>query len=293
MANPTYGPPVSIDGPVPSPPALTLCNAARYVETTDDRWINGAAVWPYPRDLPDVFDPCQPSSSAGHNKDAGTPSSEELFGSFNILEGITCTTRSVRNPAEWQRRVLLALEAYEHWAIEREFWTGALKPDNPHLAQTGTAPLDTKIQNSSNATSVKNAVALLEQAIADRGGNGVIHMRPAVFSQMTQDGAGGILTVQNGVAKTFLGTPVVPGVGYTGSAPDGTVQSGTVEWAYATGPIEIRRTEPFIVPGSISEATDRRQNVTTFRAERYVLVTWDQRIHAAAKIDRAFTTFTS
>lgn len=289
MAN-TYGPPIVIDGPVPSPPALTLMGAARNVPPSGDRWINGAAVWPYPRDLPDVFDPCQSASSAGHTKDAGTPTGEETFASFNVLEGITCTTRSgiaVNNPA-WQRRVKVALEAYEHWAIEREFWTGALRPDNPHLAQT----LGTTTLNGGATTSVKNALSLLEQEIADKGGNGVIHLRPAAFSQWEYE-SGGMIDVSNGVARTRLGTPVVPGVGYTGSAPDGTPPATTVAWAYATGPIEIRKTEPEVIPGSISEATDRRQNTTTFRAERYVLITWDQRIHAAVKFDRAFTTFTS
>ena len=84
MPSPNIGLPISIDGPPPSPPGLTLVGAARNVPPDGDRWINGAAIWPYPRDLPDVFDACQPSSSAGHTKDAGTPSVEELFGSFNV-----------------------------------------------------------------------------------------------------------------------------------------------------------------------------------------------------------------
>lgn len=288
MAN-TFGPPIFIDGPQPSPPALTLVGAARNVPPTGDRWINGAALWPYPRDMPDVFDPCQSASSAGHAKDAGTATTEETFAAFNVLEGITCTTRSVRNPEEWQRRVKVALAAYEHWAIEREFWTGALRPDNPHLAQT----LGTTTLNGGATTSLKNALSLLEQAIADAGGNGVIHLRPGAFSQVAYESGGGVIDVSNGVARTKLGTPVVPGVGYAGSAPDGTPPATTVAWAYATGPIEIRKSEPEILPESMSAATDRLHNLTTFRAERYVLITWDQRIHAAVKFDRAFTTFTS
>lgn len=295
MAQPTFGVPVSIDGIPPKPPALTLVNAATLVPTDgDDRWLNGAAIWPYSSDLPDVFDPCQASSSAGHAKDAGTPVAEQLFGAFTVLEGITCTTRSVRNPAEWQGRAAALLEGREHWGIEHEFWSGALKPLNPHLAQPngfdGVTPISEP--NGTTATSIKNAIALLEQAIADAGGDGVIHVRPAVFSQYSQEN-GGAIQINSGVARTPLQTPLVPGVGYLGSAPDGTAKSGTVEWAYATGPIQIRRSEVFIVPGSMREATDRAQNVTTFRAERHVLITWDQRIHAAVKIDRAYTTFSS
>lgn len=280
MAASTFGPPVFIDGPPPSPPALTLVGAARAVAATDDRWINGAAIWPYPRDLPDVFDPCQPSSSAGHAKDAGTATTEETFAAWDVLEGISCTTRSIRNPAEWQARVKVALEAYEHWAIEREFWSAALKPDNPHLAQT----TGNTILNSGTAVSPIQAVARLEQAIADAGGNGVIHVRPAIFSLLPADQV--TVDLSRGIAKTRLGTIVVPGVGYTGSKPDGTPPTNTVDTAYATGPIEIRRSDVEILPESMSAATDRAHNLTTFRAERHVLITWDQRIHVSVNIDR-------
>lgn len=286
---PTYGPPISIDGPAPAPPALTLVGASKDVTPAGDRWINGAAIWPYPRDLPDVFDPCQASSSAGHAKDAGTATAEELFGAFNVVEGITCTTRSTHyDPAEWQRRAQVALNAYMHWSIEHEFAAGALKPDNPHLGQTaGCTTL-----NGGSPTSAKNAVALLEQNIADKGGNGVIHMQPSVFSQYWHE-APQAMFIQNGVAKTALGTIVVPGVGYTGSAPDGTAQSGTVTWAYATGQVQHMLSNVVLLPDTISQATDRAQNLTTFRVEVYTLIPWDQRIHSAVKIDRAFTTFTS
>jgi hypothetical protein len=283
----TYGPPIVIDGPQPSPPALTLVGAARAVPVTGDRWINGAAIWPYPRDLPDVFDPCQSASSAGHSKDAGTPATEETYASFNVLEGITCTTRSVRDPGEWQRRVTVALEAYEHWAIEREFWSGALRPDNPHLAQAA----GTNTLNAGTAVSVRDGVARLEQEIADKGGNGFIHMRPTIYSLVSAWD-----TVESdlarGVAKTQLGTIVVPGVGYVGSKPDGTAPTNTVEWLYATGPVEVRKSEVQILPDTMSAATDRQHNVTTFRAERYVLITWDQRIHAAVQVDRTITPVT-
>jgi hypothetical protein len=284
VASPTYAAPVSIDGPPPSPPALTLVGAARVVSDAGDRWINGAGIWPYPRDLPDRFDPCQPAGSAGHAKDAGTPAVPEVFGSFTVVEGITCTTRSVRDPAEWQARAQKALEAYEHWTIENEFWTGALKPDNTHLAESPAA-----VMVQAATTNPRHGLALLEQAIADKGGSGVIHLRPAVFSLLDHTD----LSVNAGVAKTQLGTKVVPGVGYPGTSPAQAALATTVEWAYATGSVELRRSEVFIVPGSIVEATDRAQNVTTFRAERHVLIVWDTRIHAAVKIDRAFTGYAS
>lgn len=290
MASPAFAVTVSIDGPPPSAPALTLVGAARVVPETGDRWINGATIRPYGADLPDVWDTCQgrDASSDALVKADGTPVTPEVFGSFVVLQGITCTTRSIQDPAEWQARADKILQAREHWAIEREFWLGALKPDNPHLGQA----LGTTTLNSGAATNTRNAVALLEQAIADAGGDGVIHLRPNCFSMITQD-APGHLAVSGGVAKSLLGTSYVPGVGYPGTGPSGEAAAADTEWLYATGRIEIRRSDTFIVPGSMSEATDRAQNVTTFRAERYVLITWDQRIHAAVLVDRSYTTFTT
>lgn len=287
MASPTYAAPISIDGPPPAAPALTLVGASRIVPTTDDKWINGAALWPYPTDLPDVYDACLAPSSSGATKIAGTPTSEDLFGSFAVLEGVTCTTRGIGNPEDWKNRVKRVLEAREHWGIEHEFWAGSLKPDNPHLAQSSATLL-----NSGTSVSMKNALALLEQEIAEKGGDGIIHLRPTLFSTIEYE-APGLLEVSGGVARTKLGTPVVPGVGYPGTSPAAVAATSTVEWAYVTGRIEMRRSEIFGLPESMAEATDRSVNTTTFRAERYVLVTWDRRIHAAVKVDRTFTGLTS
>lgn len=290
MPGNTFGLPIPIDGPAPLPPALTLVGAARLVPTDDDRWIQGGAIWPYPRDLPDVFDPCQPSSSAGHSKDKGTPTTPtgEEFGAYNVVEGVTCTTRGAfsQDPGEVKRRVEVALKAYEHWAIEREFWSAALKPDNPHLAQTTGLTLNVTTSNS-----IKSAVAQLEQHIADKGGTGFIHMRVDVFSQWVYESPCSV-EVDRGVARTKLGTIVVPGVGYPGSAPDGTPAAGLVSTIYATGPVEHRQSEIKILPDELREAALRTQNEVTFRAERYVLDTFDQRIHAAVKVDRALTYLT-
>lgn len=287
MANPApaYGLAVSIDEPPPAAPALTLVGASRVINPTDDKWIGGVAARSYGNDLPDTYDACQSPSSAGHAKAAGTPTEGyDTFGSFAVVLGVTCTTRGMaRDFEDWKSRAGLLLEAREHWAIEREFWTGALKPDNPHLAQ----PSATMVQVATMGA--RHGVAALEQAIADAGGDGMIHLRPGVFSLLDHTD----LSVAGGVAKTQLGTPVVPGVGYAGTSPAQAALATTVEWAYATGRVQVRRSEVFINPATMAEATDRGVNTTTFRAERYVLISWDRRIHAAAKIDRAFTGFAS
>jgi hypothetical protein len=52
---------------------------------------------------------------------------------------------------------------------------------------------------------------------------------------------------------------------------------------FATGPVEIR-----LGPGIITdlvETLDRSDNTVTFRAERYVLATWDTALQVAVLVD--------
>ena len=54
---------------------------------------------------------------------------------------------------------------------------------------------------------------------------------------------------------------------------------------YATGPVEVRLGEVAVM--DIKEVLDRSNNDVTFRAERYVLVTWDTQLQAAILVDWA------
>jgi len=91
--------------------------------------------------------------------------------------------------------------------------------------------------------------------------------------------------------RTLLGTLVIPGQGYTDAIPEdvGGDPSDCLEWAFATGPIEITRSEPFINPPSYAEALDTSTNIVTFRAERYYRVVWDTILQAGVLIDRNLT----
>ncbi len=71
----------------------------------------------------------------------------------------------------------------------------------------------------------------------------------------------------------------------------------TEEWAYATGPVDIRRSEIFTTPDTLAQALDRslgasnsRPNTITYRAERYFAVDWDSALQAAVRIDRCGST---
>lgn len=296
-----FGPLYAIDGPPPLAPKYGLIPAAaapadgvRIVPDGDDggieRWGNGAEVWPYPSDTGHTWAFTATGSEAGaklfgDEEDLGE---NPQFDSFTAYLPVTCPSWKVSsNPNEFTARAVAAFEAVESSIIAREFMHGTRLPQNPYLSDgAGLFP------NADTATSIRAGVSLLEQAIADTGRQGLIHISPAVLSAFANPWE---VDKSTGVIRTAVGTVVLPDAGYSRSAaPVGhTPVSGTLEWIYATGPIDIRRqATPTIVPVSEKEALDRtgaltgRPNRVTYRVERDYLVTWDRQLQAAVLVDR-------
>lgn len=288
-----YGIPWRIDGPPPVPRRFGLLQAAdapaagvRFVVDLDgtvQRWENGVTVLPFPPDLGGTWDPCAAGTMQGE-KDEGDPPNLSDFGAFTVHVPVTCSSIGVGDDAAFRARAAAALAAREGRLVEREFMLGELMASNPHLTDDqATTP------NGNTVTDPVNGVALLERAIADTGAGGLIHVTPEVATALS---ARGDFYEDGGVLRTRgNGTVVIPGAGYTGANPDGhTVPSGTQDWIYATGPVDIRRSEVYTVPGTLAEALDRETNVLTFRAEREYLVIWDAELQAAVLVDRCSTT---
>lgn len=247
------------------------------------RWINGAAIYPYPVGPALAWNACALASDAVVKNDgADLPNPE--FGAMTIYLAETCTSYKIPSQEEFRARAVLALSVMEGAAVATEFLTGGVLPLNPHLADgNGTFP------NANTVTSPLNALALLEGEIAVSGKAGLIHMSPQMLtvlrSQYAMDDKGGVI-------RTGNGTVVIPDAGYAvGANPAGhPAASGTQEWIYATGPIELRRSEMFTTPDDVSEALDRgidgKPNSITYRAERYWLATFDTEVQAAVLADR-------
>lgn len=294
-----FGPLARIDGPPPIAPPYGLLQAAaapaagvRIVDDVDERgterWMNGVEVYPYPPDLTDVHDPCAPGSVAA-SKGFGADLKHPEFGALTLWLAETCTASHVPSQEEYRARVVAAFSAVESAGVAHELLSGARIPANPHLADgNGTFP------NADTVTSAINGLALLEGEIAKSGKLGLIHCSPMVATVLA---AGRVVDdKKTGVLRTINGIPVIPDFGYViaGASPTGhTHASGTKEWMYATGPIDVRRSELFTMPETVAEALDRglgatngNANAITYRAERYYLVDWDTEIQAAVLIDR-------
>lgn len=299
-----YGPLERIDGPLPIPPlhgllaaaAASLITPVRIVVDTDergiDRWINGAEVFPYPTDEGGLFDTCGLGSDPAE-KDFGGSLPHPQFGAFTAYLAETCTSYKVWNQEQYQARAIAALTAVESSIIARQLMYGEGILLNPHLADgNGVYPLNNA------ATSPEYALQLLEEQIALSGRQGLIHCSPMMATALL--GSGFALSDKTGAIRTINGIVVVPDFGYAGQAtPPGHAAPGAgEEWAFATGPVDIRRSEMFIMPERVEEALDRgsggattgRSNSITYRAERYYLVTWDTAVQAAVLVDRCQTT---
>lgn len=257
-----------------------------------ERWINGAQVYSYPPDLADVFDACDGGSSAAATKGFGEDVELPEFVAMTVWLAETCTTRSVWDEASFRARASMVLAAVEGAGVAREFLSGRMMPLNPHLSDgNGTFP------NEDDVTSPPNGLALLEQEIAKSGRQGLIHCSPMMATAMVQRGFA--LDNKSGVIRTINGNVVVPDFGYVfGATPVGRtdpVDGSTQEWMYASGPVDIRRSEAFTTPDTYAEALDKgtpdsasngRPNTVTYIAERYYLVDWDTEVQAAVLVDR-------
>lgn len=260
-------------------------------EAGRERWLNGVAVYPYPAEVPEGFDACATGSMATE-KGFGENVEPPEFNALTIVQSITCTSQQVPNQEAFKARAVAVLAATEGYAVANEFMTGSLFASQPYLGDGhGTFP------NDDIATRPNHGLQILEQAIASTGRLGIIHTTPMLATALL--GQGFVIQDKTGVIRTINGIPVIPDFGYSpaGLHPVGHVAPGpTEEWAYATGPVDIRRSEIFTTPETLEEALDRgmgatngRSNQITYRAERYYVVDWDTALQAAVLIDRCGT----
>lgn len=284
MAIIAVGPEFAIDGPLPVAPKYTLVGATLVAdEGGDERWANGILVHGYPQEVGTSWGVCSASGGNPLKDSQEFPIPLPAFGPITVYLTETCSTPYIKTPEDFRARALAVFAAVESGAIEREFWTGAEVPGNPHLADA-----DADVLLGGAATTIVDGLARLEDEIAATHRRGVIHMTAGLAVAITALGGGGILQDVGGKLYTINGTLVIPGAGYTGDAPAGAAaNTGSEEFAFATGPVETLRTsQPVIIPETIQEAVNRLTNTVEYRAERYYIPFWDTALQVGIRIDR-------
>jgi hypothetical protein len=254
-----------------------------------ERWLNGIAVYPYPVEAPEVWDACATGSSEGE-KSFGTAIVPAEFAALTISEAITCTSQQVPDQDAFKARAVAVLAATESYAVANALLTGSGISGQPYLADSYCS-----FPNGTVATRPNHGLQVLEEQVALTGRLGLIHCSPMLATALL--GSGFVIKDRTGVIRTINGIVVIPDFGYAeGATPAAApAPTATQEWAFATGPIDIRRSEIFTSPDTLTEALDRgvanaatnnRPNTVTYRAERYYVTSCDLSLQAAVLIDR-------
>lgn len=275
----TMAMPVSIDGPLPLAPPYGLVPTVEIINDPDEYWINGAQVWGYPPGNPSAIGGCVNGTFAV--KDIAEGAINPTFGAITTYLAFQCTKRSFRSYDELKARLLQAFDASDSHSVASEFANGIALPLNPYL---GDPDLDIISPNGAgNAISAEDGLAFLEDAIGATGRQGIIHITPATLPALDTR-----VIKEGGKLRTMNGTLVVSDGGYIGAVPadaaDPSLDTGE-SWMFATGPVQIRRSNPFIPQDQIEQALDRSDNTVVLYAERYYLVSWDGELQAGILVD--------
>lgn len=273
------GPALDLDGPLPVAPKHRLLSVPGVlVEEGGGRWESGVKVDGYAAHAPSLFEPC--ATGTFRVKEEGETGPQPRFNPIGVYYPITCSTHGKSNAsvASFIDMAERLLDATISFGVEKALSQGVAVSSNPYLADTNLVDL------AGGTVSPRVGLAYLENAIGLTGRKGLLHATPAIASRWFEDPQ---TDVENLV--TSNGTPVAAGGGYIGANPAGTPAGPdeTIDWAFATGPVEVRL-------GALDRAVDRDVvdhtiNEVTVRAERVVLVEWDTALQVGVRIDWSLT----
>ena len=276
MSVTAVGPATPLVGPVPKPRPYSLLQIPGVLVDDDNRWMNSANVLGYPDGTPGIWEACSTGTFRVKTDGAARPTGR--FDPFGVYFALPCTAMSMGNYDEFYDQAERALEATLSHAVEDAISKGVSL--NPFFGDTGFTALAQNV-------SPRIGLSYLENAIGERTGRlGIIHSTPAITTAWGDDH----LSVR-GHLETMCGTPVADGSGYIGAHPVGSGglpgPSGTKEWAFATGPVEVRiQSETRF---SVQQTVDRSDNSVVVRAEKYVLAEWDTALQVGVLIDWSLT----
>ncbi len=277
MSVTAVGPATTLVGPPPQPRRHGLLTIPGVLvdENGTPRWLTQVNVIGFPDGTPGIWEAC--STGTFRVKESGEARPQDRFDPFGVYFALPCSTQSMGNYDAFYQQVEEALDATLSHSVEDALSKGVTS--NPYFGDTGFDSLALDV-------APRVGLSYLENAIGERTGRlGMIHATPAIITAWGS--ACCIMEAPDGVLRTMSGTPVVDGSGYIGAHPLGggglPGPSGTKEWAFATGPVEVRVENE--VRRRIEESVDRSDNSVVVRAERYVLADWDKALQVGVYID--------
>jgi hypothetical protein len=187
---------------------------------------------------------------------------------FTIVLGVDCKLVGY-SLDEMEQRVRNAFVLCEQRAVEDIFWTGSL--GNNALANPDCVVPDGL--TTDNPLTILGGVAAIESYMGENYcGTPVIHAPRAVAAYAA---ANNLIVGGTGRQTTPLGTQWAFGGGYTANTgPDGTPAPDGVAWLYATGAVNIWRSEVWTNPDDLRYAFNTRNNDVQLYAERQYVIAW-------------------
>lgn len=279
----------TVQAPTRQPPVLTLIGASRTLtgDTSPDtgqpvRWEGGGVTFEtLPCNVEEV--PYVPGCTALDLNDDLAGPDVGVADTFVLWKGVSCSSRPNELEAgEARARALLLVD--QHRQLEREFWTGDVhKAASPDL-EGGWLAQDGVVTELSQDAPLLFALAALQEALGSGSGSGVGCGRGMIHCTVqtaTLWFASNALRREGGLLLDAFDNIVVPGVGYDGSAPDGTVDAtGETAWAYATGIVDTRLAE-IMTRGAHDPAT----NDVVALASREAIAYWDGCCHYGVNVN--------
>lgn len=218
-----------------------------------------------------------------------------------IWTGDQCST--LGDLAEVESRARGELETQSSHLIESIFWTntvdsadfGGSHPNvalsDASLTEINTVPTQTQIDagtvylpNDYLAVPPVSGFKDLTEALSDMlgGARGMIHVEKRVVPFLAFYG----LAIQSGqrLVTTLGDHVVVPGTGYTGSAPNGEAASEFYSWIYGTSMVEVLLGPIEVFSEGPADVINRTTNNIEIRAERMALAHWDRQAHIGLTI---------
>lgn len=282
-----------VAAPVRQAPVLSLYRSSRTVLGDESASTGAGARWEGGL----TFEPelCGDDVGSATAQDCGPEDSwdvERGVGAeenqpFIVRVADRCTPAQAR-ARDMGGRVRRALEIDQHYQLEREFWRGdiAAAESLPNRFLTDSHVHDL---SPAGASPLRYALAALQEALAGcrPAGRGMIHATVTTASLWVSEQ---MLRREGALLLDVFDNIVVPGVGYDGSAPDGTVDaSGNTAYAYATGIVDTRLSEIMFTGLTLPEI-DPATNEQIVRASRFAAAYWDGCCHFGINVDHCNTT---
>lgn len=266
---------VEIKGPrCPDNSRYGLLSAVDPTTNVDPHWMASGIEWEDFLCSPGVtgfIDECPPAT--GFTKPAERNTQFCGADPFVIVGSYQCPPvgRPADEAFEIARQRLLK---WEERQLEHTLWTGEIANGsgfvNPSFAfgnsECDIVPVDL---NPTGALGPVGAIAILEAALGDTAGCGVIH---APYGMAAYLQALHLLERQGDSYFTPTGTLIIFGQGYPGSGPGNVPAAAGETWLFGTGPLVLTRSNMLQVPDNIAEGFNRMINDIEVRAERFYAI---------------------